>query len=79
MGELDMMILNKNDNTNTPLTSCKIQKISSTYSNTKIPIYKLIIDNKPISRNNSYSSSDNCTCSNDFLSIDCRQYQSKFY
>ena len=47
-------IRDKNDNSNVPLTSCKIQKISSTYSNTKIPIYKLIIDNKSISRNNSY-------------------------
>jgi hypothetical protein len=30
----------------------EIQKISAKYSNTKKPIYKLIIDDKPISRNN---------------------------
>lgn len=33
---------------------CCIQKIASTYSNTKVPIYKLLIKTKPISRNNSY-------------------------
>lgn len=32
----------------------KIEKISSLYSNTKIPIYKMIINEKVISRNNSY-------------------------
>ena len=47
-------IRDKKDNSNVPLNICLIQKISSIYSNTKIPIYKLIIDNKPISRNNSY-------------------------
>lgn len=36
------------------LASCSIQKITSTYSNTKLPIYKLVINNKPVSRNNSY-------------------------
>ena len=29
-----------------------IEKISSTFSNTKQPIYKLVLDEKPISRNN---------------------------
>ena len=33
---------------------CSIEKITSTYSNTKEPIYKLIIDSTPISRNNTY-------------------------
>ena len=47
-------IRDKKDNLNVPLNTCLIQKISSTFSNTKIPIYKLLIDNKPISRNNSY-------------------------
>ena len=32
----------------------KIEKISSLYSNTKIPIYKMVINGKVISRNNSY-------------------------
>jgi hypothetical protein len=36
------------------LSSCSIQKITSTFSNTKIPIYKLVINNKPISRNNTF-------------------------
>lgn len=35
-----------------PIDNCSIQKVSSTYSNTKVPIYKLIIKTKPISRNN---------------------------
>jgi len=42
---------------------CSIQKITSLYSNTKEPIYKLIIDTKPISRNNTYTVRYNChTC-----------------
>lgn len=36
------------------LSSCSIQKIAAKYSNTKIPIYKLLLANKPVSRNNSY-------------------------
>jgi hypothetical protein len=47
-------IRDKKNNSIVPLNSYLIQKISSMYSNTKIPIYKLIINNKPISRNNSY-------------------------
>ena len=47
-------IRDKKDNSNVPLNTCSIQKITSMYSNTKIPIYKLLIDTKSISRNNSY-------------------------
>jgi uncharacterized Zn finger protein len=46
-----------------PLKDCSIQKISSAYSNTKIPIYKMIINTIPISRNNSYTILYKCqTC-----------------
>jgi hypothetical protein len=42
---------------------CTIQKIASMYSNTKTPIYKLVIDGKPISRNNTYTIRYKChTC-----------------
>lgn len=42
---------------------CAIQKITSLYSNTKEPIFKLVIDNKSISRNNSYTIKYKCqTC-----------------
>ncbi len=47
-------IRDKLTNAATDITSCSIQKITSMYSNTKTPIYKLVINNKPISRNNSY-------------------------
>jgi hypothetical protein len=42
--------------TNTPiqLSSCSIQSLVAKYSNTKEPIAKLVIEGKPISRNNSY-------------------------
>jgi hypothetical protein len=47
-----------------PLEQCSIQKISSLYSNTKVPIYKLVINTKPISRNNTYLVKYKClTCS----------------
>ncbi|NDB84404.1 MAG: hypothetical protein EB127_17125, partial [Alphaproteobacteria bacterium] len=36
------------------LTSCSIEKLVAKYSNTKNPIAKMVIDEKPISRNNSY-------------------------
>ncbi len=40
-----------------------IQKIAAKYSNTKNPIHKLVLDNKPISRNNSYVIKYKCiTC-----------------
>ena len=43
---------------------CAIQKVSSMYSNTKEPIYKLIIDTIPISRNNTFTVKYMCiTCS----------------
>ncbi len=43
---------------------CKINKIASIYSNTKQPIFKLIIDDTPISRNNTYTVKYKCmSCS----------------
>ena len=36
------------------LSSCSIEKLVAKYSNTKDPIAKMVIDKKPISRNNSY-------------------------
>ena len=53
-------IHDKKTNENVELCTIKIEKIFSKYSNTKIPIYKLIIDNKTISRNNSYIVSYKC-------------------
>jgi hypothetical protein len=44
-------------------TRCSIQKIVSTYSNTKEPIFKMVIDSKPISRNNTFTVKYKCqTC-----------------
>lgn len=47
-------IRDKQTNNAIDLTACSIQKISSTYSNTKTPIFKLLINTKPISRNNTF-------------------------
>lgn len=47
-------VRDKKDNTIILKDRCSIQKITSIYSNTKEPIFKLIIDNTPISRNNTY-------------------------
>lgn len=45
---------------------CSIKKVTSMYSNTKEPIYKLIIDSVAISRNNTYTVKYRCqTCSTD--------------
>jgi len=56
-------IRDKNKNTIILKDRCSIQKITSTYSNTKMPIFKLIIDNIPISRNNTYTVKYKCqTC-----------------
>jgi len=45
-------IRNKTTNTLISLSSCSFQKLVAKYSNTKEPIVKLVIDSKPISRNN---------------------------
>ena len=47
-------IRDKNTNTLVLKERCAIQKVTSMYSNTKQPIFKLIIDSTPISRNNAY-------------------------
>jgi len=47
-------IRDKNTNALVLKDQCTIQKITSMYSNTKQPIFKLIIDSTPISRNNAY-------------------------
>ena len=36
------------------INNIKVEKISSMYSNTKVPIFKMVINEKVISRNNSY-------------------------
>lgn len=42
---------------------CSIKKVTSIYSNTKEPIFKLILDSVPISRNNTYTIKYKClTC-----------------
>ena len=42
---------------------CSIQKITSMYSNTKEPIFKLVINSTPISRNNTFTVKYKCqTC-----------------
>ena len=56
-------VRNKIDNEIILKDRCAIEKIVSTYSNTKEPIYKLIIDTIPISRNNTYTVRHICqTC-----------------
>jgi len=57
-------VRNKTSNDLVLKDRCSIQKIASLYSNTKEPIYKLVIDSKPISRNNTYTVKYKCqTCS----------------
>ena len=52
---LDLDIIKIFDkNKNLEITNFDIKQITHIYSNTKIPIYKLIIDNKQISRNNTF-------------------------
>ena len=56
-------IRDKNKNVITSKDRCSIKKITSIYSNTKTPIFKLIIDDTPISRNNTYTVKYKCqTC-----------------
>jgi hypothetical protein len=58
-----IQIRDKKTNTLVLKDRCSIQKITSLYSNTKEPIFKLVIDNTPISRNNSYTIKYKCqTC-----------------
>lgn len=45
-------IREKHNNQVIDLSKCSIDKIVAKYSNTKTPVYKLIVDNKVISRNN---------------------------
>jgi len=62
-------IRNKNSDKNLEWKSLSIDKIITKYSNTNIPIYKLIIDDKVIPRNNSYLIKYKCiTCK-----INCRE------
>jgi hypothetical protein len=53
-------IRNKTDNSIISKDRCAIQKIISMYSNTKEPIYKLIIDSISISRNNTFTVKYKC-------------------
>jgi predicted RNA-binding Zn-ribbon protein involved in translation (DUF1610 family) len=56
-------IRNKISNETILKERCSIKKITSIYSNTKQPIFKLIIDSTPISRNNTYTVKYKCqTC-----------------
>lgn len=56
-------IRNKESNEVINLHRCIINKSSSIYSNTKEPIFKLVIDDIPISRNNKYTVKYKCyTC-----------------
>lgn len=60
------MIYVRNKTTNELILKerCSIEKITSIYSNTKAPIYRLIIDSTPISRNNTFTVKYKCqTCS----------------
>ena len=57
-------VRNKKTNEITLKDRCSIEKITSLYSNTKKPIFKLVMDSIPISRNNSYTVKYKCqTCS----------------
>ena len=56
-------IREKHTNKNIELSSCSIQLLAAKYSNTKVPIAKLVIDSKSISRNNTILVSYTCpTC-----------------
>jgi hypothetical protein len=56
-------IRNKDTNEIISKDRCSIQKITSMYSNTKEPIFKIVIDSIPISRNNKLCVKYNCnTC-----------------
>lgn len=56
-------VRNKSNNDLILKERCAIKKVTSIYSNTKEPIYKLIIDSTPISRNNTYTVKYKCqTC-----------------
>lgn len=61
-----IQIRDKISNTTVLKDRCLIQKITSLYSNTKEPIYKLVIDHTPISRNNPYTVKYKCqTCNSE--------------
>lgn len=70
-------IRDKNNNTMIQKDRCSIQKITSLYSNTKVPIYKLVVDNKPISRNNSYIVRFKCHTCNTEKEITLNLYMRK--
>ena len=56
-------ICDKSSRKNILLEKVKIEKIVAKYSNTKAPIFKLVIESKPISRNNNLLVRYNClTC-----------------
>ncbi len=54
-----------------------LQLIAAKYSNTKTPIYKLVLDNKPISRNNSYLVKYKCLTCNIIQEITLNLYVRK--
>lgn len=63
---LEMIRYIKDKHTDTTVSKDRysIQKLAALYSNTKEPIYKLVLDGKAISRNNSYTVRYACqTCS----------------
>lgn len=70
-------IRDKNTNTLVSKDRCDIQKITSMYSNTKQPIFKLIIDTTPISRNNSYLVRFKCNTCNIEQEITLNLYMRK--
>jgi very-short-patch-repair endonuclease len=56
-------IREKTTNIGVAVSSCSIQEIVAKYSNTKKPLAKMVINKKPISRNNSYLVTFTCpTC-----------------
>lgn len=73
-------IVSIRDKTNDKNIECKklsIEKIITKYSNTNIPIYKLVIDNKVISRNNSYLIKYKCLTCNIFQEITLNLFMRK--
>jgi len=70
-------IRNKNSDKNLEWKSLSIDKIITKYSNTNIPIYKLIIDDKVIPRNNSYLIKYKCITCNIFQEITLNLFMRK--
>ena len=76
---LDMIQLVREKDKGVPIqyNTLSIESIVAKYSNTKQPIYKLVIDNKPISRNNNYIVKYQCATCNAIQEISLNLFTRK--